>query len=44
MMGRAKDKKLSGHSAKCIVMCHAPKKGFYRKFLFEPYPVESSLN
>lgn len=24
-------------------MCHAPRKEYYKKFLFEPYPVESHL-
>ena len=24
-------------------MCHEPKKAFYKKFLYEPFPVESSL-
>lgn len=27
-----------------MVFCHTPKKDFYRKFLFEPFPVESHLN
>lgn len=26
------------------VLCHEPKKGFYRKFLYEPFPVESNLH
>lgn len=26
------------------VLCHEPKKGFYRKFLYDPFPVESSLH
>lgn len=26
------------------VLCHEPKKGFYRKFLYEPFPVESALH
>ena len=25
-------------------MCHGPKKGYYKKFLFEPFPVESHLD
>jgi len=25
-------------------MCHAPRKKYYKKFLFEPLPVESHLN
>ncbi len=24
-------------------MCHEPKKNFYKKFLYEPFPVESNL-
>jgi hypothetical protein len=32
------------NSAKFLIMCHGPKKGFYKKFLSEPYPLESSLN
>jgi len=31
-------------SSKCLVFCHTPKKEFYKKFLFEPFPVESHLN
>ena len=27
----------------CVIMCHEPKKAFYKKFLYEPFPVESSL-
>ena len=43
MIGRSKHSK--GFTAsKCLVMCQAPKKSFYKKFLFEPLPVESSLN
>jgi replicative superfamily II helicase len=26
-----------------VVMVHAPKKNFYKRFLYEPFPVESSL-
>ncbi|PBJ73680.1 ATP-dependent RNA helicase [Trypanosoma cruzi cruzi] len=26
------------------VLCHEPKKGFYRKFLYDPFPVESTLH
>ena len=29
---------------RCVLLCHAPKKPFYRKFLYEPFPVESSLH
>ena len=32
------------NSAKFMIMCHGPKKNYYKKFLFEPYPIESSLH
>ena len=32
------------NSSKCLVYCHQPKKDYYKKFLFEPYPCESHLN
>ena len=25
-------------------MCHTPRKEYYKKFLFEPFPVESHLD
>ena len=28
---------------RCVLMCHAPRKEYYKKFLFEPFPVESHL-
>ena len=28
----------------CVLMCHTAKKEFYKKFLFEPLPVESHLD
>lgn len=31
-------------SATAVVMCHAPKKEFIKKFLNEAYPVESHLD
>lgn len=30
--------------ASCILMCHTPRKEYYKKFLFEPLPVESHLD
>ena len=30
-------------SAVAVIMVHEPKKAFYKKFLYEPFPVESSL-
>lgn len=28
----------------CVLMCHAPKKEFYKRFLHEPLPIESHLD
>lgn len=28
----------------CVLMCHAAKKEYYKKFLFEPLPIESQLD
>jgi hypothetical protein len=41
-----KDRKKSKEyiAAKFLVYCQTAKKEFYKKFLSEPYPVESSLN
>ena len=30
--------------ASCTLMCHTPRKEYYKKFLFEPLPVESHLD
>lgn len=30
--------------AKCVLMCQASKKDFFKKFLYEPLPVESHLD
>jgi activating signal cointegrator complex subunit 3 len=27
-----------------VVLCHEPKKSFFRKFLYDPFPVESALH
>lgn len=43
MMGRA-TRPNQKESAKCLVFCYSPKKDFYKKFLSEPFPVESNLN
>ncbi|KAI9208743.1 Sec63 Brl domain-containing protein [Polychytrium aggregatum] len=43
MMGRA-TRPAPGESAKCILMCQAVKKDFYKKFLYEALPVESHLD
>ncbi|XP_040370030.1 DExH-box ATP-dependent RNA helicase DExH12 [Rosa chinensis] len=31
-------------SGKCVILCHAPRKEYYRKFLYEAFPVESQLH
>jgi len=43
MIGRAHRPAGVGHAV-AAVLCHAPKKDFYKKFLFEPLPVESHLD
>eukprot|EP00656_Telonema_subtile_P033410 TRINITY_DN3701_c0_g1_i2.p1 TRINITY_DN3701_c0_g1~~TRINITY_DN3701_c0_g1_i2.p1 ORF type:complete len:1741 (-),score=696.10 TRINITY_DN3701_c0_g1_i2:270-5492(-) len=43
MMGRA-TRPLQDDSGKCAIMCHMPKKEFYKKFLYEPLPIESHLD
>jgi activating signal cointegrator complex subunit 3 len=42
MMGRAGRPQFDTEGRACILV-HEPKKTFYRKFLYEPFPVESSL-
>ena len=29
---------------KAVIMVHEPKKSFYRRFLYEPFPIESALH
>eukprot|EP00736_Rhodelphis_marinus_P012662 Rmarinus@m.14169 len=43
MMGRA-PRPLADDSGRCVVFCHSTKKEYYKKFLYDPYPVESHLN
>lgn len=43
MMGRA-SRPLVDKFGKCIILCHAPRKEYYKKFLCEPLPVESHLD
>jgi len=43
MMGRA-SRPLKDSNGKCSIFCYAPKKEFYKKFLYEPFPVESHLD
>lgn len=43
MMGRAGRPQFDDSGVACILV-HEPKKNFYRKFLHEPFPLESSLH
>eukprot|EP00466_Bigelowiella_natans_P005264 jgi/Bigna1/53194/estExt_Genewise1Plus.C_160133 len=43
MMGRA-CRPLEDTNGKCSIFCYAPKKEFYKKFLYEPFPVESHMD
>ena len=43
MIGRA-SRPMVDAVGKCVLMCHAAKKEYYKKFLFEPIPVESHLD
>jgi len=40
MMGRHESKE----SGKCVILCHAPKKEYLKKLLYNPLPVESHLD
>ena len=42
MMGRAGRPQFDKQGV-AVIMVHDPKKSFYKKFLYEPFPVESSL-
>jgi len=42
MMGRAGRPQYDHHGV-AVIMVYEPKKSFYKKFLYEPFPVESSL-
>lgn len=42
MMGRAGRPQYDAHGV-AVIMVAEPKKSFYKKFLYEPFPVESSL-
>ncbi len=43
MMGRAGRPQFDDHGVACVFV-HDVKKHFYKKFLYEPFPVESSLH
>jgi len=42
MMGRA-GRPQYDHQGVAVILVHEPKKTFYRKFLYEPFPIESCL-
>lgn len=42
MMGHA-SRPLLDNNGKCVILCHAPRKEYYKKFLYEAFPVESHL-
>jgi pre-mRNA-splicing helicase BRR2 len=35
---------VEAESARCYVLVHSSKREFYKKFVYEPLPVESHLN
>ena len=43
MMGRASRPALDD-SGKCAILCHTPRKEYYKKFLYTPLPMESHLD
>jgi pre-mRNA-splicing helicase BRR2 len=43
MMGRACRPGLDARGV-ALLLCHAPRKEYYKRFLFEPFPVESHLD
>lgn len=43
MMGHA-SRPLVDNSGKCVIFCHAPRKEYYKKFVYEAFPVESHLH
>uniref|UniRef100_A0A7S0GP72 RNA helicase n=1 Tax=Micromonas pusilla TaxID=38833 RepID=A0A7S0GP72_MICPS len=43
MCGRASRPLVDAHGT-AVLLCHAPRKAYYKKFLYEPFPVESHLD
>ncbi|XP_068216026.1 U5 small nuclear ribonucleoprotein 200 kDa helicase [Palaemon carinicauda] len=43
MVGRA-NRPNEDDEAKCVLMCHSSKKDYFKKFLYEPLPIESHLD
>ncbi|XP_071957394.1 U5 small nuclear ribonucleoprotein 200 kDa helicase-like [Antedon mediterranea] len=44
MVGRANRPDVENEIGKCVILCQGSKKDFYKKFLYEPLPVESHLD
>ncbi|XP_071827411.1 U5 small nuclear ribonucleoprotein 200 kDa helicase-like isoform X1 [Apostichopus japonicus] len=44
MVGRANRPDIENEVSKCVILCQGSKKDFYKKFLYEPLPVESHLD
>lgn len=44
MAGRANCVEEASDACKVVLFCHAPRKEYYKKFLYDPLPVESHLN
>ncbi|XP_072177738.1 U5 small nuclear ribonucleoprotein 200 kDa helicase-like [Diadema setosum] len=44
MVGKANRPEIEHEVSKCVVLCQGSKKDFYKKFLYEPLPVESHLD
>ena len=42
-VGRA-NRTRDDHDSKCVLLCQSSRKDFYKKFLYEPIPVESHLD
>ena len=42
-VGRA-NRPRDDHDSKCVLLCQSSRKDFYKKFLYEPIPVESHLD
>jgi len=43
MMGLA-CRPLEDNSGKCVILCHGPKRGYLRKLVYDPLPIESHLD
>ena len=43
MVGRA-NRPNDDDEAKCVLMCHSSKRDYFKKFLYEPLPIESHLD